>query len=144
MQFSIFTSNFLNATGGITADVALWLDIILRYSKILSILFSILTVPVCSLDSMCDGLKALKGALFRSTLLTRPQTWVCGFFVPWNVADSSWYIVCAKTTSFGGNLHLQAAVGLWSCAWSLWRHPLDPIKERILLNLHALTPRTLI
>ena len=28
---------------------------------------------------MCDRLKALKGALFRSTLLTRPQTRVCGF-----------------------------------------------------------------
>ena len=30
----------------------------------------------------CDRLKALKGALFRSTLLTRPQTRVCGFSSP--------------------------------------------------------------
>ena len=31
---------------------------------------------------MCDRLKALKGALFCSTLLTRPQTQVCGFSSP--------------------------------------------------------------
>ena len=31
---------------------------------------------------ICDRLKALKGALFRSTLLTRPQTRVCGFSSP--------------------------------------------------------------
>ena len=30
----------------------------------------------------CDRLKALKGALFRSALLTRPQTQVCGFSSP--------------------------------------------------------------
>ena len=52
MRFSIFNNNLLKATGGITADVALWLDIILRYSKILSILFSILTVPVYNLESI--------------------------------------------------------------------------------------------
>ena len=33
-------------------------------------------------ETMCDRLKALKGALFRSTLLTRPQTRVCGFSSP--------------------------------------------------------------
>ena len=32
--------------------------------------------------SMCDRLKALKGVLFRSTLLTHPQTRVCGFLSP--------------------------------------------------------------
>ena len=31
---------------------------------------------------ICDRLKALKGALFRSTLLTHLQTWVCGFSCP--------------------------------------------------------------
>ena len=31
---------------------------------------------------ICDRLKALKGALFRSILLTRPQTRVCGFSSP--------------------------------------------------------------
>ena len=31
---------------------------------------------------ICDRLKALKGALFRSALLTRPQTRVCGFSSP--------------------------------------------------------------
>ena len=31
---------------------------------------------------ICDRLKALKGALFRSTLLTRLQTRVCGFSCP--------------------------------------------------------------
>ena len=30
----------------------------------------------------CDRLKALKGALFHSTLLTHPQTQVCGFSSP--------------------------------------------------------------
>ena len=34
------------------------------------------------LERICDRLKALKGALFRSTLLTRPQTRVCGFSSP--------------------------------------------------------------
>ena len=33
-------------------------------------------------QGICDRLKALKGALFRSALLTRPQTRVCGFSSP--------------------------------------------------------------
>ena len=35
-----------------------------------------------TLSGICDRLKALKGALFRSPLLTRPQTRVCGFSSP--------------------------------------------------------------
>ena len=38
-------------------------------------------IPKLVVDK-CDRLKALKGALFRSTLLTRLQTRVCGFSSP--------------------------------------------------------------
>ena len=41
------------------------------------------------LGHICDRLKALKGALFHSALLTRPQTRVCGFSSPENIANSS-------------------------------------------------------
>ena len=38
--------------------------------------------PIICTEPMCDRLKALKGALFRSTLLTHLQTRVCGFSSP--------------------------------------------------------------
>ena len=42
----------------------------------------LLALPLERQPIKVDRLKALKGALFRSTLLTRPQTRVCGFSSP--------------------------------------------------------------
>ena len=39
-------------------------------------------VVLLNLPDICDRLKAPKGALFHSTLLTRPQTRGCGFSSP--------------------------------------------------------------